>query len=327
MFKEDPQMLSTQLLFRCIFAAIIWGIYILPVQGAEPKTVVVTESYSFVSLNNVQADLRYLFESAGIPEKARTIDALAMLFTSGYGADAIDRTKPFGLAADKRHADGFYFVFIPVENKDDFVKLLRTIVPEIIVTTPDKPDESIEGDFVVHFHYGYAYLYSGDRWARQFPSPAAFIPAHLKDFDFVAAVNITASSEQARNQWRERASEWILDTYQYCAANVRDFPENKEVPAAIQRTIAESDQFRLGFRISPEGRASIITMIATPAADKKFSHFSAEPVTQIAFRTDHLAKLAIRSLNDTAKLREQIETALEHDRDGEFYLTTLSKEI
>ncbi|QDU43906.1 hypothetical protein Mal52_23840 [Symmachiella dynata] len=294
---EELLMRSRHILSRGIFAAALWTVCIPSLSAAEaaerrPFVGVMTIS----SLNDVQDDLHYVFESAGIPEKARTIQAMANLMTAGFGSAGIDSTKPLGWAIVDRQADYAPFGFVPIEDEEQFLKLVRVYVPYVKVTHAGQKEPPPNDEFVVHFQDGYAFIYYGKKAAVRFASPKDFIPEDAKLFDFSVSVQVDQIDD-------EHFVETFEAIYADLQARIPDLPKlsDDELPEQI---VAQAGNLFVGFRISQEDRGTVLEMRLAPKAEKSFEQFQPVEISNIEFSTNAYWGALLNLLDDVPELRE-----------------------
>ncbi len=187
-------MRSHQFLVRVVLVAACLVSNVQSSSSDEREPPPVEGVLTITSLSNVQDDLHYVFESAGIPEKARTIEAVANLMTAGFGSVGIDPDKPLGCAMLGRQADYLMFGFIPIKDEKQFLKLVREYVPDIRVIQAGKKEPPPSDELVVHFEHGYAFIYECKGILIRFPTPKEFIPDRAMSFD----ISVSFKVEQFR---------------------------------------------------------------------------------------------------------------------------------
>lgn len=279
------------------------------------------------SLNNVQSDLHYIFESAGVPEKARTIESLANLFTGGFGAAGIIPTEPFGFASRVQEGRRLLFSFFPVSDENAFLKIMRVYVSDVRVTLPKENVVLNRDEFVVHFEHGYAFVYYSDGTDWRFPKPASFIPEESNEFDLSASVDIGLLSEKDQESLRQCLDEGTRGVLEYFQTQVRNFPTNENPFKEPRGIIAESQKLFVGFRVSKRDHNNVFESIMTPKDGNEFSQIKVGVKEVVGINTDHFSKMLLQTIEDSVDNVSMLKKRFQRKSSIRFSVEASTKQV
>ncbi|MDA1013558.1 MAG: hypothetical protein O3A00_03780 [Planctomycetota bacterium] len=147
------------------------------------------------SLESVRDNIQQIFDSAGCPEKARTLEALALLATAGRGAEGIDTTRPCGFAFDvdaaNDTAETATWYFLPISDKKSFVRLIKVFSPKLEQRKPGLYRFGPTSDYRMKLTEGWAFIYQASKTDPVFPDPAKMISENARNYDAAISVNLS----------------------------------------------------------------------------------------------------------------------------------------
>lgn len=159
------------------------------------------------SLDAVRDNIQQVFDSAGSPEKARTLEALALLATAGRGADGIDKTRPCGFAFDvdvaNNEAETATWYFLPVSNKDSFVRLISVFAPKLEQRKPGLYRFGPESDYRMKLTDRWAFFYAASKTDPVFPDPSDIIGEDANTYDAAISVNLSVIPRELMEEFTD----------------------------------------------------------------------------------------------------------------------------
>lgn len=168
---------------------------------AEEETRLPFVVGSVRSLESVQTNIRQLFESSGHPEKAHTLEAIALLATAGRGAEGVDTTRPCGfvleldVANDTAETTPWYF--LPVSEKDGFIRLVSVFAPKLEQRKPGLYRFSPDSDYRLKLTEHWAFIYEASKTDPVFPAdPAKMISETARGYDAAISMNLSTIPEE-----------------------------------------------------------------------------------------------------------------------------------
>ncbi len=312
-------MRSRHVLCRGLLATVLCFVCLSELSTAEAEDrSPVFGVLTITSLNNVQDDLHYIFESAGIPEKARTVEAVVNLMTAGFGAAGIDPAKPLGCAMLAPQAGDLVFGFVPIADEEQFLKLVRVYLPDIRVTRAGGKEEPPTDELVVHFEQGHAFIYYSNAVPVQFPSPADFIPERAKLFDLSVSVQV--------DQYRDELLETFEAIHADLGRRILDLPKlpDQKLPRQI---IQQTTNLFAGFRISRKDRNNVLELTLSPPTGKAFEQFSPNSNMNVRFSTDAYLDDFLDLVRDAPEVQALVKKSAQRDNKVWFQILSAREKV
>lgn len=235
----------------------------LSAQKKQPAPVAVV--FSCTSLNNIKEDIRYIFQSAGFPEKAMTLEAFAILSTAGHGAAGIDPARPFGVAWQSGGEEMVPFGFIPISSEKRFLSLIRVFFPKLKKNGPGRYLDAEDKIFEFQIKDDWAFVFTHTADSPKFPSPKRFIGPGVGNYDVSVSVNLDQFDEKTKDAFAGGLANYNSRK----RIQLTDVPKeisNHLLELTFRETINDSKQVIFGLRISEKERTCVLEMVAKPKA-------------------------------------------------------------
>ncbi len=301
-------------------------------QTAKPVVVV-----SFPSYEKLMADVDFLGQLAGQPNRSQQLEAMIQVFTQGQGLKGLDKTKPWGGALMATDADFSPVAFVPVTSAKDLVDALASVLG---------PAEE-EGDAMKVTPQGSPPLYirEKDGWAyvtREAESPLPGDPIKLlgglnSEYDVAARAYLQNIPEDKKKSALDQ-----LKGFMNMAAAMQQHgtqsPMMEELRRknmeqqlkAIEQFVNEADQLTLGWNIDTKLKTTHFdcTITAKQGTDLSkqmqlltdtHSDFAGFLMPDAAVRINRAGKLSPEQIEQgnsaLQQLKEQAEHSLDNDQD------------
>ncbi len=301
-------------------------------EAAKPVVVVSLPSYE-----KLMADIDFLGQLAGQPNRSQQVEAMVQVFTQGQGLKGLDKTKPWGGALLSDGSELTPVAFVPVTNAKDFVDALASVIGPaeddngvLKVNPPGAPPMCIR---------------EKNGWAlvtQQANSPLPDDPMKLlaglnTDYDVAARAYLQNVPEDKKKSAMEQ-----LKGFMNMAAAMQQ--HGSQAPAlaelrrknmedqlrAIEQFVNEADQITFGWNIDTKLKTThfdcTITAKQGTDLDKQMqlmtdthSDFAGFLLPEAAVKANRAGKLSPEQIQQgTAaldQLKEQAEQSLDNDKD------------
>ena len=211
------------------------------------------------SLDSVRDNVKHLFDSAGHPEKARTLEALFLLATAGRGTLGLDTTRPCGFAYDLEFIDDepkqSVWYFLPVSDNNGFVQLMRVFAQDLELRKPGLYRFGRESDFRLKLSDGWAFIYEASKTDPVFPDPAKMIGKSASSYDAAISIDMSLIPAAINQKLQE------LGGIQTGVNSNQNLLDQVKQANPLLRTVSElhrdCKEFLIGFRSSGKDGAVI----------------------------------------------------------------------
>lgn len=296
---------------------------------------------SFPSYEKLMADIDFLGQLTGQPNRSQQIEALVQVFTQGQGLKGLDKTKPWGAALLSHGSELTPVAFLPVTNAKDLVDALASVlgpaedVGGVLKVTPQSAPP-----MCIRESKGWAFL------TKEADSPLPDDPMKLlsglnSEYDVAARAylqNVPAEQRKSALEQLKGFMNMAATMQQHGSPMMAELRRKnmEEQLRAIEQFVNEAEQLTLGWNIDTKLKTTHFdfTITAKPGTDldKQMqlltdtrSDFAGFLMPESAVRLNRAGKLSPEQIEQGVSALEQVKQQAEQSLDTDDSLSEEEK--